>query len=363
MYIHQNKDFPHFTYDKEKISALIVKVKTKQSYLLGKMDALGFDIQEKALFNVLCEDVMKSSEIEGQTLDAGQVRYSAARRMGLDGNKAVKVNQNVDGIVNMVMDAIENSSTKMTHERICGWQAGMFPTGVSGLYKIKTGEYRDDAMGEMQIISGSLGKEKVHYEAPGAALVHGQMDKLFDYINAENDEPILKAGIVHLWFAIIHPFDDGNGRIARALSNMLLAKCERSPNRFYSLSAQIKKVRKSYYKALEITRGASLDITSWLVWFLENLILAIENSDELLGMMFKKAEFWHKHTGTPLNERQAKVLNRILDGFEGNLTTTKWAKMTNSSQDTAGRDIQDLIAKGILTKQGEARATHYSVNF
>ena len=361
MYIYENKDFPHFVYDKNKISDLLAKVKTKQAYLLGKMDMLGFEIKEIALLNVLTEEVIKSSEIEGEILDPKQARSSIARRLGMDSGGNINIERNVEGIVDVMLDAMRNPSKEITHERLYGWQSAMFPGGFSGLYRVKTGAYRDDSKGPMQVVSGAMGKEKVHYEAPKAELLEAQMSELIDYINNNDDDCILKAGIVHLWFVIIHPFDDGNGRIARALSDMLLARCENSPNQFYSMSSQIKNVRKSYYEALEITRSSTLDITSWLTWFLENLIIAIENSGELLKSVLQKAEFWQRHRNTPLNERQIKVLNRVLDDFKGNLTTTKWAKMTNSSQDTATRDIQDLINKGILTKHGEARATHYLI--
>lgn len=363
MYIHDNKNYPHFVYDKEKIFNLLAQVKSRQGYLLGKMDMLGFEIKEKALLSTLTEDVIKSSEIEGQILNTEQVRSSIARRLGIDIGGDIQTERDVEGIVDMMMDATQNFSKEVTHERLYGWQSAMFPGGFSGLYKVKTGAYRDDKLGPMQVVSGSTGKEKVHYEAPKAELIEAQMSELIDYINSDNDDFIIKAGIAHLWFVIIHPFDDGNGRIARALSDMMLARSENSSNRFYSMSSQIKKVKKSYYKVLEITQGSSLDITSWLEWFLENLLTSIENSDDLLKSVLQKAEFWQRHQDTLLNERQIKVLNRVLDRFEGNLTTSKWAKMTNSSQDTATRDVQDLINKGILTKQGEARATHYLINF
>lgn len=359
MYIYENKDFPNFVYDKDKIFDLLAKVKAKQAYLLGKMDMLGFEVKEKAMLNVLTEEVIKSSEIEGEILDPKQARSSIARRLGMHSGGNINIERNVEGIVDMMLDAMQNPSKEMTHERLYGWQSAMFPGGFSGLYRIKIGAYRDDSNGPMQVVSGAMGKEKVHYEAPKAESLETLMSELIDYINNSNDDCILKSGIVHLWFVIIHPFDDGNGRIARALSDMLLARCENSPNQFYSMSSQIKNVRKSYYEALEITGSATLNITSWLIWFLETLIMAIENSGELLKSVLQKAEFWQRHQNTPLNERQIKVLNRVLDDFKGNLTTTKWAKMTNSSQDTAARDIQDLINKGILTKHGEARATHY----
>lgn len=361
MYIYENQGWANFTWDKDVILDLLFQVKLKQGYLLGKMDALGFDIKEKALLNVLTEDVIKSSEIEGQILNTEQVRSSIAKKLGINIGGEIFVERNVEGIVEMMLDATQNYNKEITKDRLFGWQSAMFPSGFSGLYRIRTGCYRDDKNGPMQVVSGAVGKEKVHFQAPEASVIDAEMDKLIDFINNESDKTdlIIKAGISHLWFVIIHPFEDGNGRIARALTDMILARSENSSNRFYSMSSQIKKVRKSYYKALEITQKSSLDITSWLQWFLENLLIAIEDSEILLKSVLQKAEFWNKNKNISLNKRQIDVLNRFMDDFKGNLTTTKWAKMCNCSQDTATRDIVDLIEKGILTKQGEARATHY----
>jgi len=365
MYIYENSNWPNFTWDKEIIIPLLLQVTSKQSYLLGKMDALGFDLKEKALLNVLTEDVIKSSEIEGQVLNTEQVRSSIAKRLGINIGGDIFVERDVEGIVEMMLDATQNYSKEITKDRLLGWQSAMFPSGFSGLYRIKTGNYRDDENGPMQVVSGTVGKEKVHYQAPDANLLDDEMSKLIDYINNLNDSTdlIIKAGIVHLWFVIAHPFEDGNGRVARALTDMLLARSEDSPNRFYSMSSQIKKVRKSYYNALEITQKSSLDITPWLKWFLENLNLAIEDSNDLLKSVLQNAEFWQKNRTISMNERQIKVLNMILDDFQGNLTTIKWAKICKCSQDTAIRDIADLIEKNVLTKQGVARATNYVINF
>lgn len=361
MYIYENKNWPNFIWDKDIILNLLSKVKLKQGYLLGKMDSLGFDIKEKAMLNVLTEDVIKSSEIEGQTLNTEQVRSSIAKRLGINFDENILVERDVEGIVEMMLDATQNYDKEITQDRLFGWQAAMFPAGYSGLHKIKIGSYRDDKNGPMQVVSGAIGKEKVHFQAPDANALEKEMNQLIAYINNNSDKTdlIIKAGIVHLWFVVIHPFEDGNGRIARALADMLLARSENSSSRFYSMSSQIKKVRKSYYKALEITQKSSIDITSWLQWFLENLLIAIDDSEHLLKNVLQKAEFWQKAQTVALNERQIKVLNRFMDDFEGKLTTTKWAKMCNCSQDTATRDIADLIEKDILEKQGEARATHY----
>lgn len=359
-YIWQNPQYPNFTYDKEAVLSLLAKVKLKQGFLLGKMNCLGFENNKKTVLNVLTEDVIKSSEIEGLKLNVQQVRSSIAKKLGLDIENNIYIERDVEGIVEMMLDATQNYNKPLTHERLYGWQAAMFPTGYSGMYKIIVGNYRDDRNGPMQVVSGAIGHETVHYEAPKAKNLIYEMSNLLDFINKEGEiDLIIKAAIVHLWFVIIHPFEDGNGRIARALTDMLLAKSENSSNRYYSMSSQIKKVRNSYYKALEITRKDEIDITSWLIWFMENLISAIENSDELLKNILKKAEFWKKHQATILNPRQIKILNKLFEDFEGKLTTTKWAKICNCSQDTATRDIIDLIEKDILIKQGEARATHY----
>lgn len=362
-YIWQNPQFPNFTYDKEIILSLLSDVKLKQGFLQGKMETLGFANNKSTVLNVLTEDIIKSSEIEGLKLNEEQVRSSIAKRLGLDLGGDIFVDRNVEGIVEMMLDATQNYNKQLTEERLFGWQSAMFPSGFSGLYKIITGNYRNDEKGTMQVISGSYGHEKIHYEAPPAQILKQEMDKLLAYINEENNtDLVIKAGIVHLWFVIIHPFEDGNGRIARALTDMMLARSENSSNRFYSMSSQIKKVRKSYYSVLELTQNQSLDITTWLKWFLENMCIAIDNSEELLKNVLQKAEFWKRNQGIVLNERQQKILNKLFDNFEGKLTTSKWAKMCNCSQDTATRDITDLVQKEILIKVGDGRSTNYVVN-
>ena len=361
-YIWQSLQFPNFTYDKDLIIPLLSSVRLKQGVLLGKMQSIGFENSQKAKLNVLTEDVIKSSEIEGLKLNAEQVRSSIAKRLGLDIGSDIYVERDVQGVVDMMLDATINYDKPINENRLFGWQSAMFPSGRSGLYKIKVGEYRDDKNGKMQVVSGALGHERIHYEAPGADIVPQEMKKLIDYINNEaNTDLVIKAGLVHLWFVIIHPFEDGNGRIARALTDMLLARSENSSDRFYSMSSQIKKVRKSYYEILQITQSQSMDITPWLKWFLENLSLAIDNSDKLLNDVFKRAEFWEKNKSQVLNDRQIKVLTKLLDNFEGKLTSNKWAKICNCSHDTANRDLTDLVNKNILKKVGEARATHYII--
>lgn len=359
-YIYQNADWHSFRWCGEKIQNLLLEIKKPQGFLLGKMDSLGFDVKNNALLQVLTENIIKSSEIEGQILDKHLVRSSIARRLGIDIGGETPVSRDIEGVVEMMLDATQNYTSEMTKDRLIGWHAALFPTGFSGMYKINVGNYRTDELGPMQVISGYEGKEKVHYEAPSALILEKEMREFLNYINTDNEyDFLIKAGIVHLWFVILHPFDDGNGRIARALTDMMLARSDDSKFRFYSMSSQIQKNRKSYYEILEKTQKGSMDITNWLVWFLKNLLIAIQSSGEITNKVLQKAEFWQKNSNIVFNERQIKVLNRFMDNFEGNLTTTKWAKMCNCSQDTATLDINDLIVKKILKKVGKGRATHY----
>lgn len=361
-YIYKNAGWHSFTYFGDNVQNLLLEIKKAQGYLLGKMDALGFDVKNNALLQVLTENIIKSSEIEGQVLDKHIVRSSIARRLGIDLGGETPVSRDIEGVVEMMLDATQNYALNMTKERIVGWHAALFPTGFSGMYKINVGNYRTDEQGPMQVVSGYAGKERVHYEAPPAEFLEAEMKDLIDYINTETEEDyLIKAGIVHLWFVILHPFDDGNGRIARALTDMMLARSDDSKFRFYSMSSQIQKNRKSYYAILEKTQKGTMDITNWLVWFLENLLIAIQSSGEITNNVLKKAEFWQKNANLVFNERQIKVLNRFMDNFEGNLTTTKWAKMCNCSQDTATLDINELIAKKILKRIGKGRSTHYTM--
>lgn len=359
-YIYHNADWHSFRWCGEKIQNLLLEIKKAQGFLLGKMDSLGFDVKNNALLQVLTENIIKSSEIEGQILDKHLVRSSIARRLGIDIGGETPVSRDIEGVVEMMLDATQNYPSEMTKERLIGWHAALFPTGFSGMYKINVGNYRTDELGPMQVISGYEGKEKVHYEAPSALILEKEMEEFLNYINTDNEcDFLIKAGIVHLWFVILHPFDDGNGRIARALTDMILARSDDSKFCFYSMSSQIQKNRKSYYEILEKTQKGSMDITNWLVWFLKNLLIAIKSSGEITNKVLQKAEFWQKNSNIVFNERQIKVLNRFMDNFEGNLTTTKWAKMCNCSQDTATLDINDLIVKKILKKVGKGRATHY----
>lgn len=359
-YIYQNTHWHKFSWDGEKVLKSLLEVKLAQGFLLGRMNSLGFDIKNAALLKVLTESIVKSSEIEGEILNLEQVRSSIAQKLGLEVAGNIAVERNVEGVVEMMLDATQNFDKPIDKERIVGWHAALFPTGYSGMYKIGIGDYRKDTNGPMQVASGSVGNEKIHYEAPCAKILDTEMNDLINYINQNDDTDFLiKAGIVHLWFVILHPFDDGNGRIARVLADMMLAKSDNLNFRFYSMSAQIRKERKSYYEVLEKTQKGTLDITNWLLWFLENLLISIKNSDEILGNVLKKAEFWQKHLGMDFNDRQRKMLNKLFDGFEGNLTSTKWARICNCSQDSSSNDINDLIDKKILKKLGKAKNTHY----
>ena len=324
------------------------------------MYALGFSSKDEATLNTLTLDVVKSSEIEGEQLHYDQVRSSIARRLGIDVTGLVPSDQKVDGVVEMILDATRNYQNPLTEERLFGWHAALFVTGYSGLYKIEVGQYRT---GEMQIVSGAMGKEKIHYEAVAATLVKSEMDKFLDWFNHEASlDPVLKAAIAHFWFIIIHPFDDGNGRIARAISDLLLTRSEKSPERFYSMSSQILIEKKQYYEVLQKVQHSSGDSTEWLEWFLRCLKNALLQTESTLQRVLRKAEFWKVHEATPLNERQRLVLNKLFDGFDGKLKSSKWAKIAKCSPDSALRDIKDLMEKGIL-QQEEAggRSTNYEL--
>lgn len=361
MYIYECKDWPNFRWQEKVITKMISEVRLEQGILIGKMSNLGFEFRDQILLQVLTEDVIKSSEIEGEVLDLEQVRSSIARRLGIDIEKAVYASYGVEGVVEMMLDATQKPNDPMNKERLFSWQASLFPSGRSGFNKITVGSYRDDSKGVMQVVSGAIGREKVHYQAPDAKIIPEQMEKLIDYINVSDTDRILQSAIVHFWFVMLHPFDDGNGRIARGLTDYLLAKSENSSLRFYSMSSQICRNRKSYYEILEASNKGSLDITNWLEWFLDNLLQAIRNASALTKQVLAKADFWKQHQSTSLSERQIKMINRVWDGFQGNLTAKKWAIICKCSHDTANRDIIDLIEKNILEKRGEGRATHYTL--
>jgi Fic family protein len=331
--------------------------------LIGYMGALGFNFRQEAVLQTLTADVIKSSEIEGEKLDAEQVRSSIARRLGMDIGALKPADSNVEGVVEMMLDATRHYDQALTAERLFAWHAALFPTGRSGMRKIKVGAWRDDSTGPMQVVSGPIGRERVHFEAPAATRIDKEMSAFLDWFNTASDiDPVMKAGLAHLWFVSIHPFDDGNGRVARAIADMALARSENSSQRFYSMSAQIRQERADYYDILERTQKTSMDITAWMGWFLACLGRAIDGAQTVLSAVLAKARFWERIQGIAINDRQRIVLNRLLDGFEGKLTTTKYAKLTKSSQDTALRDIAYLVEQGILVRSSEGgRSTSYAI--
>jgi Fic family protein len=363
MYIHEQKDWPKLRWNSEILAATLADVRHRQGRLIGQMEVLGFKLQAEAVLQTLTEDVVKSSEIEGEKLDREAVRSSIARRLGLDIAGLIPSDRNVDGVVEMMLDATRHYPAPLTDERLFGWHSCLFPSGRSGMTRINTGKWRDARSGAMQVVSGPIGRETVHFEAPAADRIKKEMAAFLNWFNKETDlDPVLKAGVAHLWFVTLHPFEDGNGRIGRAIADLCLARSEGSAQRFYSMSAQIRQERKEYYNLLEATQKDTTDITSWLKWFLGCLGRAIDGAEILLASVMAKARFWEMLDAGSLNERQRSVLNRMLDGFEGKLTTSKWAKLTKSSQDTATRDIQDLVKKGILERSAEGgRSTSYDL--
>ena len=359
-YIHQLAEWPNFVWQQEKFRKLLSDVHRNQGRLMGRMEVLGFALRSEAVLKTLTLDVLKSSEIEGELLNSDQVRSSIARRLGIEIAGLIPSDRNVDGVVEMMLDATQRFEKPLTDERLFGWQHALFPSGRTRMYKIKVGAWRTSDK-PMQVVSGAMGKEKVHFEAPAAKLVPDEINRFIDWFNGNIEiDPILKAAIAHLWFLTIHPFDDGNGRIARALTDMQLARIDGSAQRFYSMSAQIRLERNAYYDLLEKTQKGNLDITEWIVWFLTCLMHALDATDVTLSSIMQKAMFWERYGTSNLNDRQRLIINKLLDGFEGKLNTSKWAKIAKSSSDTALRDIQHLIDKGILMKEGAGgRSTSY----
>lgn len=362
-YIYQKENWPNFIWENDKILILLSEARNLQGRLIGKMESLGFDLRNEALLDTLTLDVLKSSEIEGEYLNPDQVRSSIARKLGMEIAGSVESDRNVDGVVEMMLDATQNCYSPLTSERLFDWHSALFPTGRTGMYKITVGDWRKDTTGQMQVVSGALGKEKVHFQAPDSILVEKEMNQFLDWFNHNIEiDLVIKAAIAHLWFVTIHPFEDGNGRITRALTDMLLAQSDKSNQRFYSMSAQIRIERKGYYDMLEKTQKGSLDITEWIKWFLKCLINSLYSTDSVFSKVLNKAEFWYNHSNTVLNERQKKLLNKLLDGFDGKLTSSKWAKIAKCSKDTAIRDINDLIDKNILQKEAAGgRSTNYEL--
>ena len=363
IYIHQQEDWPNFIYTDSEIIGLLSDARNMQGRIVGKMESLGFNLRDEASLETLTLDVLKTSEIEGEILDKEQVRSSIARKLGLEIVGSVSSDRNVDGVVEMMVDATQNCFDALTKNRLFNWHSSLFPTGKSGMYDITIGDWRKDTSGPMQVISGALGKEKVHFEAPNSALLENEMSQFLKWFNNnEKIDLVLKAAISHLWFVTIHPFEDGNGRIARALTDLLLAKSDKTTQRFYSMSAQIRVERKQYYEILEKTQKGSLDITEWIQWFLNCLINSLISTDSILAKVNFKANFWTDHSTKIINERQKKLLNKLLDGFEGKLTSSKYAKIAKCSKDTAIRDINDLIEKEMLQKEDAGgRSTNYDI--
>ena len=363
MYIHELKDWPRFHSIGETLAEPLASVRHRQGRLIGHMEALGLNLRQEAVLQTLTADVLKSSEIEGEKLDAEQVRSSIARRLGMDIGALKPADRHVEGVVEMMLDATRHYDHLLTEDRLFAWHAAMFPTGRSGMTKIKTGAWRDDKTGPMQVVSGPIGKEHVHYEAPKASRVPREMKAFLKWFESgEHMDPVLKAGLAHLWFVTIHPFDDGNGRIARAIADMALARSENSPQRFYSMSAQIRQERNAYYDILERTQKGTLDVTPWMEWFLGCLGRAIDGAQAILSAVLRKARFWERIKDVTLNERQRLIVNRLLDGFEGKLTSSKYAALAECSQDTAHRDILALVERRILVQNPEGgRSTSYSL--
>lgn len=363
MYIYELREWPRFHWNREQLGEPLASVRHRQGRLIGHMEALGFNLRQEAVLETLTSDVLKSSEIEGEKLDAEQVRSSIARRLGMDIGALKPADRNVEGVVEMMLDATRRYDQPLTAERLFAWHASLFPTGRSGMTRIRVGAWRDDSTGPMQVVSGPVGKERVHFEAPKAGRLDAEMEAFLDWFEGDAGiDPVLKAGQAHLWFVTIHPFDDGNGRIGRAITDMALARSENSPQRFYSMSAQIRQERKAYYGIFEETQKTTMDITPWMDWFLGCLGRAIDGAQSTLSAVLAKARFWERIQGVSLNDRQRLVLNRLLDGFEGKLTTSKYAKLAKCSQDSALRDILPLVERGILVRNPEGgRSTSYSL--
>lgn len=360
-YIHQRRDWPHLRWDGAALALKLAEVRHRQGRLLGRMEALGFDLKQEASLRTLTADVVKSSAIEGEVLEPEEVRSSIARRLGIGVGGLPPANRDVEGIVEVMLDATQRYDAPLTAERLFGWHAALFPTGRSGLNRITVGTWRTEAAGPMQVVSGPLGKERVHFEAPEAARLPGEMESFLEWFGQETKtDPVIKAGVAHFWFVTIHPFEDGNGRIARAIADMALAQADQARERFYSMSAQIELERRAYYDQLEGQQRGDTDITPWLDWFLKCLGRAIEQADEMLGSVLYKARVWEQANLKPVNDRQRLVLNRMLDDFRGHMNTSKYAKLAKCSTDTALRDIRDLLDRGLLVQnEGGGRSTSY----
>jgi Fic family protein len=362
-YIHNLPEWPHFHWSRERLTEKLAAVRHDQGRLLGRMESLGFPLRQQAVLDTLTADVLKSSEIEGEKLDLEMVRSSIARRMGMESGGLQAVDRDVEGVVEMMLDATGNYSQPLSAERLFAWHGALFPSGRSGMKRIDAGRWRTESDGPMQVVSGPMGRERVHFEAPEAARVSGEMQAFLDWFNAAGDADwVVKAALGHLWFVTVHPFEDGNGRIARAIADMALARSEDSSQRFYSMSAQIRLERAAYYLRLEQAQKGTMDATAWMDWFLACLGRAMEGAQTALSGVLARSRFWESVATVHLNERQRLVLHRLLDNFEGKLTTSKWAKLAKCSQDTAARDIMALVERGILLRGAEGgRSTSYAL--
>ncbi|NJC26557.1 Fic family protein [Neolewinella antarctica] len=363
MYVHQLKNWPSFTWEAARVGPLLAEVRYAQGYLMGRVSDWGFNPRQEASMETIVTDVITNGKIEGEELPLAQVRSSVARKLGLPKAGLVTVGRDVDGMVEMMLDATQNYRQTLSHERLFNWHASLFPSGRSGLGKIVVGRYRDNTTDDpMQVISGSFGRPKVYFEAVPSAIIEHEMVALINYVNKDqpSDDSIIKAAIVHLWLLTIHPFDDGNGRIARAVTDMMLARADGFNQRFYSMSSAILSARKYYYRTLESSQKGGLDVTEWLLWFLKTLLTALEGSSTVMTNTFAKANFWQRHQDVRLNDRQRVILNKLWDGYAGKLTSSHYAKFTSTSQDTAARDINYLIAHGLLRKgPAGGRSTQY----
>ncbi|MDH4375972.1 MAG: Fic family protein [Ramlibacter sp.] len=363
-YIWQTQDWPAWRFDLAALAGPLAEVRHAQGLLLGRLAHVGMGLREQASLDNLTADVVKTSEIEGELLNVASVRSSIARRLGVDIGALAPVDRHVEGVVDMVLDATARCDNPLTTLRLFGWHAALFPTGFSGLSPIGVGAWRDDASGPMQVVSGAYGHPRVHFQAPPAPGLEAEMQRFLAWANSGSGEPpLIKAALAHLWFVTVHPFDDGNGRIARAIGDLFLARADGTPQRFYSLSAQIQRERSAYYAILERTQKGGMDVTAWLAWFLATLHRAVDQAHASLDKVLTSSRFWQHWAMTPMNERQVKLLNKLLDGFEGKLTSQKWATLAKCSPDTALRDINDLLAQGVLRKmEGGGRSTAYEVN-
>lgn len=361
MYIYQDPNWPHFSWKKDALLEPLAKATFLQGQVLGRMKSLGFELQREATWHVVTQNIITSSGIEGESLDYGQVRSSVARHLVIPSTDIHPIDHHVDGIVTMMFDVLAKYQDPLSIDRLCGWQAALFPTGFSGIRRITVGQLRTDAEGPMQVVSRSLGpSEMIHFQAPPATSLPLELSQFLTWINTPSSEhPVIQSAMAHLWFVTLHPFDDGNGRLARAITDMLLSRADGTERRFYSMSAQIQKEKEGYYAILEKTQKGSLDITQWLLWFLGCLANALENSQTVVDCVLRKARFWQNTAQYTLAENQKKMLNLLLDDFKGNLTSSKWAKICKVSQDTAGRELKDLVQKHLLFQEGQGRSTHY----